>query len=178
MKQIHVRIKERDIVRKKVLERTQNYFFLFKRNKRITPLDHTGKMILIDDFPPILGITAWDILGLLWTYAHRPLKEMMLEEQIKYKTICSINTTRSQFTPFSSQRYCTFSKKMPEQVIRCMFGASILCPVPVNKESTKSRVKNMRMVQLASDVQNALTKTQLVECTQPLGSCAESITGK
>ena len=105
----------------------------------------------------------------------------MLEEQIKYlmKSLEQFARFLMEIQPDLNLRpsavNVTFSEEMPEQVIRCMFGASIRCTVPVNKESAESRVKNIRTLQLASDVQNALTKTQLAECTHPLGNCAESI---
>src|SRR5256885_16244122 len=109
-------------------------------------------MIFLDDFQPILGITVWDILGLLWHYAHRPPKDMTLEEQIEY-----LMESLEQFARFlmeiqpdlnlrPSTVNVTFSEEMPEQVIRCMFSASIRCPIPANKKSAES---NMRTLQLA-----------------------------
>jgi len=133
-------------------------------------------MIFLDEFQPIVGITVWDILALLWTYAHRPPKEMALEKQIEYlmeslelfaRFLMEIQTD-SKLRP--STVNATFSKEMPE---KCMFGASIRCLVPVNEESAKSRVKYLRILELAADVENALTASQLEESSHPLGNCSE-----
>ena len=88
----------------------------------------------------------------------------MLEEQIEHlmKSLEQFARFLMKIQPDLNLRpsavNVTFTKEMP---IRCMFGASIRCPVPVNKESAESRVKNMRTLQLASDVENVLTGLQL-----------------
>ena len=62
---IHVRTKERGLYEKKCLNRFKNIFYYVGKTKSSLFSVIVGKMIFIDDFPLILGIMGWDILGLL-----------------------------------------------------------------------------------------------------------------
>src|SRR6185369_7816948 len=160
--------------------------FLHRHQGIITPYGTTGKMIILSQFRPILAITVWDVVCLLWTYhINRPPRTKFQDQTVYMERMLKLLVSKiiemeENLLARPTTVNLTFSVRKG-RILRYFFGATIRCGTAevrqmreqiyeMNKLVAMTRVKMMPT--LFSSVP---TTKKLKNCNQVWGNCSETV---
>src|SRR6185312_4361627 len=148
----------------------------------VIPYGTAGKVIVVPHLGPILVITVWDVICLLWThyinFPPRTASQNQTTYLMKMLELLAEQIFKMEETVLArpSAVNLTISKRRG-RVLKYLFGASIRCGTGnrVEIESINKKIAETRVRMMPRLFSNVPTNQEFENCRQAWGNCSELV---